>query len=118
MKVALRQMLASASPIGAQVPVSQTIIGPPPYSPSGITPSKSMYSTGWSSVCDREPLLGRVERRALRHRPALQHAVELEPQVVVVGGGVVLVHDEAVAAVARRGPPAGSEVRAKSRLAR
>ena len=31
----------SASPIGAQVPVSQTIIGPPPYSPSGITPSKS-----------------------------------------------------------------------------
>ena len=39
-----------ASPIGAQVPVSQTIIGPPPYSPAGITPSKSMYSTGWSSV--------------------------------------------------------------------
>ena len=33
---------ASGSPIGAQVPVSHTIIGPPPYSPAGITPSKSM----------------------------------------------------------------------------
>ena len=31
--------------------MSQTIIGPPPYSPSGITASKSIYSTGWSSVC-------------------------------------------------------------------
>ena len=41
---------SSASSIGAQVPASQTIIGPPPYSPSGITPSKSMYSSGWSSV--------------------------------------------------------------------
>ena len=42
--------LFSTSSIGAQMPVSQTIIGPPPYSPSGITPSKSMYSSGWSSV--------------------------------------------------------------------
>ena len=43
--------LFSTSSIGAQVPVSQTIIGPPPYSPSGMTPSKSIYSSGWSSVC-------------------------------------------------------------------
>src|SRR5690606_3325983 len=37
---------SSTSPIGAQSPVSHTIIGPPPYSPSGMTPSKSMYSIG------------------------------------------------------------------------
>src|SRR5450631_127136 len=29
-----------------QVPLSQTITVPPPYSPSGITPSKLAYSTG------------------------------------------------------------------------
>src|SRR3954466_15543893 len=39
------------SPTGRHCPRSQTIIGPAPYSPSGITPSKSAYSTGWSSVC-------------------------------------------------------------------
>ena len=30
--------------------MSHTIISPPPYSPAGITPSNSMYSTGWSST--------------------------------------------------------------------
>ena len=30
--------------------MSQTITSPPPYSPAGITPSKSRYSIGWSST--------------------------------------------------------------------
>jgi DNA ligase D-like protein (predicted 3'-phosphoesterase) len=49
----LKSPLASPSCgsfIGTKVPVSHTIIGPPPYSPSGITASKSIYSSGWSSV--------------------------------------------------------------------
>src|SRR5690606_14341808 len=45
----------------------------------------------------RQPLVGGVERRPLRHRPAFQYAAEFEPQVVMVGGRVVLVDDEAVA---------------------
>lgn len=46
----------------------------------------------------RQPLVGRIERRTFRHRPAFQHAVDLKPQIVVVGGRMVFVHDEAVAA--------------------
>src|SRR5215813_14229799 len=39
----------------------------------------------------REALVRRVEARALRHGPALQHALELEPEVVVQPrGGVAL----------------------------
>ena len=67
---------------------------------------------------DRQPLVGRIERRPLRHRPALQHAADLQPQIVVVGRRMMLVHDEAVAAVAGHAPPAGSRVLEKSRLAR
>src|SRR5262249_19435122 len=36
---------------GVHVPLSHTITVPPPYSPSGITPSNPPYSTGWSSTC-------------------------------------------------------------------
>ena len=43
---------------------------------------------------DREPLDGRVHRRAFRHRPRAHHAVHLEPDVEVVGGRLVLLHDE------------------------
>ena len=32
------------------VPESQMVIAPPPYSPAGISPEKSRYSIGWSSV--------------------------------------------------------------------
>ncbi len=39
-----------ASPIGAHVPLSQTMTAPPPYSPLAIVPSKSAYSSGWSST--------------------------------------------------------------------
>src|SRR4030095_9968131 len=42
----------------------------------------------------RHPLVGRVEARALGHRPALQRALELEPEVVVqTAGGVLLDHE-------------------------
>ena len=41
---------SAGSPYGSQVPLSQTITSPPPYSPAGMTPSKSMYSIGWSST--------------------------------------------------------------------
>ncbi len=46
----------------------------------------------------REPLLLRVPRRSLGHRPALEHAVHLEAQVVVQAPrGVLLHHEEAPA---------------------
>src|SRR5438094_31180 len=35
---------------GVHVPRSHTITVPPPYSPSGMTPSKVAYSSGWSST--------------------------------------------------------------------
>ena len=35
---------------GSKVPQSQMMTSPAPYSPWGITPSKSKYSIGWSSV--------------------------------------------------------------------
>ena len=40
----------SSAPWSCQVPVSQTMTSPPPYSPLGITPSKCKYSSGWSST--------------------------------------------------------------------
>ena len=44
---------------------------------------------------DGEPALGRVQARALRHRPALQHAVQLEAEVVVQASRCMLLHHEA-----------------------
>ena len=46
---------------------------------------------------DRQPLVGRIERRAARHRPALQHIADLQAKIVMVSGSVMLVHDEAIA---------------------
>src|SRR5215217_1610992 len=51
---------------------------------------------------DGEPLLARIGRRPLRNRPRLQHAVDLEPEVVVQRRRRVLVDDEAAHAPARR----------------
>src|SRR3954447_20964597 len=45
----------------------------------------------------REPLLARHQTRAPRRRPALHHAVEFEPQIVVQPGGSVFLDDELVA---------------------
>src|SRR4029450_6210999 len=42
----------------------------------------------------REVLLPRLHRHALRHRPARERAVHLEPEVVVQPRGVVPLHDE------------------------
>ncbi len=42
----------------------------------------------------RQPLVGRVEAGPLRHRPALQHAVQLEPEVVVQAARRVLLDHE------------------------
>ena len=51
-----------------------------------------------------EPLLGRVERGALRHRPGEQHAAPFEPQVVVEPARGVLLHHEQARAVGALGP--------------
>src|SRR5690606_23523005 len=44
---------------------------------------------------DGEALVGRRERGASRHRPGLEHSVELEPQVIVQAPGGMLLNDEA-----------------------
>ncbi len=49
---------------------------------------------------DREPLLADDQARSARHRPALERAAELEPQIVMHPARIVLLHDE-LAAVAR-----------------
>ncbi len=43
---------------------------------------------------DREALDGRIERRALGHRPGAHDSADLQPQVEVVRGRRVLLHDE------------------------
>ena len=71
---------------------------------------------------DGEPLLAGVEARSLRHRPALQDAVELETEIEVQPARLVLLDDEresGAAAFLREGRlPAGSGVFRKSRLRR
>src|SRR3546814_4079534 len=44
----------------------------------------------------REAFLARIEARPACHRPALEHAVDLEPQVPVQPRRVVLLHHEGV----------------------
>ena len=44
---------------------------------------------------DRKPLVMRVERRPFGHSPGFENAIQLEPQIVVQAGGVVLLDDEA-----------------------
>ena len=41
---------SGVSASGSQVPQSHTITSPAPYCFAGITPSKSKYSSGWSST--------------------------------------------------------------------
>src|SRR4029077_13654978 len=52
----------------------------------------------------REALLGRIEARALRHGPALQHAIHLQTKVVVQAAGGVTLDDEAPARGVGKGP--------------
>ena len=44
---------------------------------------------------DRQALVGRIERRALRHRPGLEDAIVLQAEIVVQPGGRMLLDDEA-----------------------
>ncbi len=46
---------------------------------------------------DRQALVGRVEAGPLGDRPALEHAVDLQSQIPVQPGGVVLLNHEHVA---------------------
>ena len=73
----------------------------------------------------RKSAVLRVQARFFRHGPALQHAIVLEPEVVVQPRRVVLLHDVLQAAMASGAPfgdfqgsrpPRGSGVRAKLRL--
>jgi hypothetical protein len=49
---------------------------------------------------DGESFHGRIERGPFGHRPRFQDAVDLEPEVVVKVGGMVLLHDEGAARLA------------------
>ena len=99
------------------MPRSKILTSPPPYSPSGIQPSKS-------SVLDRVVLRADGEARspgdvgspfgtAHEHR----HAVALETQVVVQPRGVVLLDHESIAGGLRVTDGCGSGVTSNSRLA-
>ena len=63
---------------------------------------------------DSKTLFVRIEARAARHRPALHHAVELEPQIVVQPPRRVLLNDVAMAAW---GPAAAARFRCHVELA-
>ena len=41
-----------------------------------------------------EALVGRIGRGALRDRPALEHAIHLQPEIVMQAAGMVLLHDK------------------------
>ena len=49
---------------------------------------------------DGQPLLAGDEARPLRHRPALQHAAEFEPEIVVRTAGSMLLDDIGIAGLA------------------
>src|SRR5262249_24102742 len=57
-----------------------------------------------------EALVGGVEARALGHRPALERAVELEPEIVMEMAGCVLLDHEGQI---RRSAPAGPRTLAR-----
>ena len=59
-----------------------------------VAPSKSVLD-GMVLGTHREALVGGIEARAARHRPALHDAVELEAKIVVETAGVVHLHHEA-----------------------
>jgi hypothetical protein len=50
---------------------------------------------------DGQPLVVRIERRAARHRPGLEHAVELEPEIIVQACRIVALDHEAQALAGR-----------------
>src|SRR5277367_2064631 len=48
---------------------------------------------------DREALFARDQARAAGHRPALEHAVERQPEIVMEPGSVVFLDNEDIAAL-------------------
>ena len=76
------------------MPRSHSITVPPPYSPFGDDAFEAAVLERMVLDLHREPLVRRIEARPLGHRPALQHAVELQPEVVVQMAGGVLLDDE------------------------
>ena len=103
---------------GNPVPRSQIITVPPPYSPFGMVPSNVLYSIGWSSTCTASRFSPGHQARAARHRPALHHAVELEPEIVMQARRRVLLDDEVVALARAPAVPRGSGVTSNFRFLR
>ena len=86
-----------------------------------MCPSKLPYSSGWSSVCTARwfsfASVGTPFGSAQRH----EHAVVLQPEVLVQPPGVVLLDHERLVRSDRLRPPAagtGSGVLAASRMLR
>ena len=87
----------SASPTGSHVPRSQSRTDPPPYSPCGNDAFEvSVFDRVIFNV-HRQSLDGRIQRRALRHRPTHQHAAEFQSEVIVQVRSVVFLNHEAEA---------------------
>ncbi len=96
---------------------------PPPYSPPfGMSPpSKVAYSRGgWSSVCTARWFTAGGVWQILRHRPRHQHAVTLQPEVVVQASRMVFLDHERVVLppIAGLAAGTGSGVLAASRMLR
>ena len=68
---------------------------PPPYWPFGNGAFEVAVVERMVLDLDRQPLAVRIERRALGHRPRLEDAVELEPEIVVQARRVMPLDDEA-----------------------
>ena len=61
----------------------------------GDRPFKVAIIEGMIFDLDRKPLVIGIERRSFGHSPGFENAIQLEPQIVVELGGVVLLDDEA-----------------------
>ena len=77
-----------------------------------------MYSIGWSSTCTARCRAFGSSVSTLGHRPAHEHAVDLEPEVVVQTRARWrwTTNLRAPVAFAASGEPAGSGVRSKRRF--
>ena len=117
MEVAFLDRLASAPcpARGSSGRWSHSITVPPPYSPLRDGALEVAVVERMVLGPHRQALVVGIEARPLGHRPALEHAVQLEPEVPVQPGRVVLLDDEAVA-LARPFLPVGSAVFVKSRF--